>query len=187
MHHGYPTEPDWVRLAGENQYMCLHAKENGSMTMRASYWRVLLWRGPRHRAVLVQQHDQRPDPAAMRTTSPSHAGRPSIRLVPFNAYPYTIVATELTRAVASLRAAELCLREGLENSAASRAYYAMFQAAQVRLEAEGLVRSEWSYKGMHTSFNQELIQRRKLYPRAFRDYLTAAACVARTGLGGQGR
>jgi hypothetical protein len=62
MHHGHPTEPDWVRLAGENQYKCLHAKENGSMTMRASYWRVLLWRGPWHRAVLVQQHDQRPDP-----------------------------------------------------------------------------------------------------------------------------
>jgi hypothetical protein len=63
----------------------------------------------------------------------------------------------------------------------------MFQAAQVALEAEGLVRSEWSHKGMHTSFNQELIQRRKLYPRAFRDYLTAAAYVARTGLGEQDR
>jgi hypothetical protein len=34
----------------------------------------------------------------------------------------------------------------------------MFQAAQVALEAEGLVRSEWSHKGMHASFNQELIQ-----------------------------
>jgi uncharacterized protein (UPF0332 family) len=84
---------------------------------------------------------------------------------------------ELTRAVKSLRAAELCLREGLVNSAASRAYYAMFQAAQVALEAEGLVRSEWSHKGMHASFNQELSQRRKLYPRAFRDYLTAALTV----------
>jgi len=84
---------------------------------------------------------------------------------------------ELSRAVESLRAAELCLREGLVNSAASRAYYAMFQAAQVALEAAGLVRSEWSHKGLHTSFNQELIQRRKLYPRALRDYLTAALTV----------
>ena len=84
---------------------------------------------------------------------------------------------ELSRAVESLRAAELCLREGLVNSAASRAYYAMFQAAQVALEAAGLVRSEWSHKGLHTSFNQELIQRRKLYPRALRDYLTSALTV----------
>jgi uncharacterized protein (UPF0332 family) len=84
---------------------------------------------------------------------------------------------ELSRAVESLRAAELCLREDLVNSAASRAYYAMFQAAQVALEAAGLVRSEWSHKGLHTSFNQELIQRRKLYPRVLRDYLTAALTV----------
>jgi uncharacterized protein (UPF0332 family) len=84
---------------------------------------------------------------------------------------------ELARAVESLQAAELCLREGLVNSAASRAYYAMFQAAQVALEAGGLVRSEWSHRGVQASFNQELIQRRKLYPRAFRDYLIAALTV----------
>jgi uncharacterized protein (UPF0332 family) len=84
---------------------------------------------------------------------------------------------ELARAVESLQAAELCLHAGLVNSAASRAYYAMFQAAQVALEAEGLVRSAWSHKGVHASFNQELIQRRKLYPRTFRDYLTAALTV----------
>ena len=84
---------------------------------------------------------------------------------------------ELARAIDSLQAAELCLREGLVNSAASRAYYAMFQAAQVALEAEGLVRAEWSHKGLHAIFNQELIQRRKLYPRALRDYLTAALAV----------
>jgi uncharacterized protein (UPF0332 family) len=90
---------------------------------------------------------------------------------------YTIVAMQLTRAVESLQAAELCLREGLVNSAASRAYYAMFQAAQVALEAQGLVRTEWIHKGLHASFNQELIQRRKLYPRAFRDYLIAALIV----------
>jgi uncharacterized protein (UPF0332 family) len=84
---------------------------------------------------------------------------------------------ELSRAVESLQAAELCLREGLVNSAASRAYYAMFQAAQLALEVEGLVRSEWSHKALHASFNQELIQRRKLYARALRDYLTAALTV----------
>jgi uncharacterized protein (UPF0332 family) len=49
---------------------------------------------------------------------------------------------ELARPIESLKAAELCLRESLVNSAVSRAYYAMFQAAQVALEAAGRVRSE---------------------------------------------
>jgi len=65
----------------------------------------------------------------------------------------------------------------LVNSAASRAYYAMFQAAQIALEAGGLVRSEWSHNALHASCNQGLIQRRKLYPRVLRDYLTAALTV----------
>ena len=84
---------------------------------------------------------------------------------------------EMSRAVESLRAAELCLGENLVNSAASRAYYAMFQAAQAALEAEGLVRSEWTHKGIHSSFNRDLIHQRKLYPRVLRDYLTSALAV----------
>jgi uncharacterized protein (UPF0332 family) len=92
---------------------------------------------------------------------------------------------DLARAVESLQAAELCLRARLVHSAASRAYYAIFQAAQVALEAEGLVRSAWSHKGVHASFNQELIQRRKLYPRAFRDYLTAAPAVRQAAAYGE--
>ena len=100
-----------------------------------------------------------------------------ISLVSLRALQYTIVAMELARAIESLKAAELCLQEGLVNSAASRAYYAMFQAAQLALEAEGLVRSEWSHKALHSSFNQELIHRRKLYPRVLRDYLTSALAV----------
>jgi uncharacterized protein (UPF0332 family) len=70
---------------------------------------------------------------------------------------------DLARALESLPAAELCLSAGLVNSAASRAYYAMFHAAQIALEAGGLVRSAWSHKALHASFNQELIQRRKLF------------------------
>lgn len=77
----------------------------------------------------------------------------------------------------SLKGAELCLLEGLVNSSASRSYYAMFQAAQIALEAEGLVRSEWSHKSLHSSFNRELVHQRKLYPRVFRDYLTSALTV----------
>ena len=84
---------------------------------------------------------------------------------------------ELSRAVESLKAAELCLGENLVNSAASRAYYAMFQAAQAALEAAGLLRSEWTHKGLHSTFNRGLIHQRKLYPRVFRDYLTSALAV----------
>ena len=84
---------------------------------------------------------------------------------------------ELTRAIESLKAAELCLSESLVNSAVSRAYYAMFQAAQAALEAAGLVRSEWTHKGLHSSFNRDLIHQRKLYPRVLRDYLTSALAV----------
>ena len=53
----------------------------------------------------------------------------------------------------------------------------MFQAAQMALEATGLMRSEWSHKALHASFNQELIYRRKLYPRELRDYLISALTV----------
>jgi uncharacterized protein (UPF0332 family) len=63
---------------------------------------------------------------------------------------------ELARAIESLKAAELCLQEGVVNSAASLAYYAMFQAAHIALEAEGLVRSEWSHKGLEEGMGSSL-------------------------------
>ncbi len=59
---------------------------------------------------------------------------------------------EIARAAESLKASVLCLREGLVNSAASQAYYAMFQAAQIALEVEGLMRSQWSHKGLRGNF-----------------------------------
>ena len=43
------TDPNQVRLTGENQYMRLHTEENGPMTTRASHWRILLSpAGPGH-------------------------------------------------------------------------------------------------------------------------------------------
>jgi hypothetical protein len=43
------TDPNRVVLTGENQYMRLHAAENGPLTTRASHWRVLLSpAGPGH-------------------------------------------------------------------------------------------------------------------------------------------
>jgi hypothetical protein len=36
------TDPNHVRLTGENQYMRLHTEANGPMNTRASHWRVIL-------------------------------------------------------------------------------------------------------------------------------------------------
>lgn len=67
-----------------------------------------------------------------------------------------------------LRASQLCLEEELVNSAASRAYYAMFQAAQVALELAGVARRQWSHATIQAAFASELIHRRKIYPMTLR-------------------
>lgn len=78
---------------------------------------------------------------------------------------------DLDRAQEALRAAELCWRAGYANSAASRAYYAMFQAAQVALEHVGSRRAMWSHAGLQAAFATECIHRRKIYPAIFRNHL----------------
>ena len=97
---------------------------------------------------------------------------------------------DLERAQESLKAAQLCLRDGLVNSAASRAYYAIFQAAQVALTLAGFPEGEWSHQGLQASFARELIHRRKMYPAAFREYLSYGFGVRRAadyGLSGVSR
>jgi hypothetical protein len=43
------TDPNQVRLTGENQYMRLHTEAQGPMTTRGSHWRILLSpAGPGH-------------------------------------------------------------------------------------------------------------------------------------------
>ncbi len=79
---------------------------------------------------------------------------------------------DVERAKESLQAAELCLQAGYVNSAVSRAYYAMFQAAQVALETAGLTRATWGHSVLQAVFTTELIARRKMYPAVFRDYLS---------------
>jgi len=74
---------------------------------------------------------------------------------------------ELAKAEESLRAADLCYAQGPYNSSASRAYYAMFQAAQVALEAAGFTRLEWSHAALHATFANELTRRRKQYAPVF--------------------
>jgi uncharacterized protein (UPF0332 family) len=70
---------------------------------------------------------------------------------------------EIAKAEESLRAAELCYAHGLYNSSANRAYYAMFQAAQIALETSGFMRPEWSHAGLHATFANELTRRRKQF------------------------
>jgi uncharacterized protein (UPF0332 family) len=70
---------------------------------------------------------------------------------------------EIAKAEESLQAAELCHAQGLYNSSANRAYYAMFQAAQVALETAGFMRPEWSHAGLHATFANELTRRRKQF------------------------
>ncbi|MGH9429046.1 MAG: HEPN domain-containing protein [Terriglobia bacterium] len=86
---------------------------------------------------------------------------------------------DLDRAQESLKAAELCLQEGLINSAANRAYYAIFQAAHVAMSAAGFPRKEWSHYGLQAGFTTELIHHKKLYPGIFRDYLSQGFGVRR--------
>jgi len=85
----------------------------------------------------------------------------------------------LDRAQESLRAAELCLESGLVNSAASRAYYAMFQAAQVALVSAGAFRAQWSHAALQAAFTTQLIRRRKAYPASLRDHLSVGLGVRR--------
>ena len=84
---------------------------------------------------------------------------------------------QVERAAESLRAAELCLEAELVNSAVSRAYYAMFQAAQVVLEAAGIAHAQWSHPALQAAFTAELIHRREAYPMILRDRLSVGLGV----------
>jgi uncharacterized protein (UPF0332 family) len=70
---------------------------------------------------------------------------------------------EIAKAEESLNAADLCYAQGFYNSSTNRAYYAMFQAAQVALETAGFMRPEWSHAGLHATFANELTRRRKQF------------------------
>jgi uncharacterized protein (UPF0332 family) len=74
---------------------------------------------------------------------------------------------EFDRVHASLRAAELCLEQGLLDSVVNRAYFALFQAAIWALESRGIRRREWTHKGVHSDFVQVFVRRWKLVPASF--------------------
>jgi uncharacterized protein (UPF0332 family) len=67
----------------------------------------------------------------------------------------------------------VCLEQRLFDSAASRAYFAMFQLAVCALEARGIKRSEWTHKGVHSEFVQNFVRGRKIVPASFAGSLPA--------------
>jgi uncharacterized protein (UPF0332 family) len=80
----------------------------------------------------------------------------------------------LDRAREALEAAQACLERQLYHSATSRAYYAMFWAAQVALAHAGIRRSEWSHPALQASFVRELIRMRKRYSALLGQHLNRA-------------
>jgi uncharacterized protein (UPF0332 family) len=70
----------------------------------------------------------------------------------------------LEKAEEFVKAAQQCLEAGWCNSAVSRAYYAMFQAARAALAAVGIHRPSWRHGNLHATFSTELVRSRKLYP-----------------------
>ena len=80
----------------------------------------------------------------------------------------------LDRAREALEAAQVCLQQRLYHSATSRAYYAMFWAAQVALAHVGVMRAEWSHPALQASFIQELVRTRKRYAAQLGQYVNRA-------------
>ena len=80
----------------------------------------------------------------------------------------------LERAESSLQAARLCLEKHLFDSAASRAYFAMFMIAICALEKLGIKRSEWTHKGVHSDFVLNFVRGRKIVPASFASALPTA-------------
>ena len=80
----------------------------------------------------------------------------------------------IERTQEGLEAAQLCLGKDLFHSATSRAYYAMFWAAQAALDSIGVKRAEWSHPSLQSTFATELVRRRKRYPNRFGSHFNEA-------------
>lgn len=70
------------------------------------------------------------------------------------------------RAIENLEIAEICFERGKYNACANRAYYAMYHAALAALAHEGIKPTQDIIKHgwLHSTFERELINRRKIYP-----------------------
>ena len=80
----------------------------------------------------------------------------------------------IARAREAAEAAQICFERKLPHSATSRAYYAMFWAAQAALAGVGVRRTEWSHTALLASFASDLIRRRKVYPAVLGQHFNRA-------------
>ncbi len=74
------------------------------------------------------------------------------------------------KAAENLADAEAAYEAGRNNASASRAYYAAFHAARAVLFAKGFSPST-DHKVVQTMFSNELVNRRKVFPAAYKSYL----------------
>ncbi|MEO0488678.1 MAG: HEPN domain-containing protein [Cyanobacteria bacterium J06659_2] len=88
----------------------------------------------------------------------------------------------ILKAHQSLSAAQLLLTSGYTDFAASRAYYAMFYAAEALLEGDGLSFS--SHSGVISAFGKEFARKERV-PQAFHRYLIEAQNLRTLGDYGQ--
>lgn len=83
--------------------------------------------------------------------------------------------TYLAKAAESLAGAEREFAAGAYNNCANRAYYACFQAAIAALIRVGIGPSPrdhlWRHDAVQSQFNEQVINRRKLYPSNLRGTL----------------
>lgn len=77
----------------------------------------------------------------------------------------------LAKAKRNIQAAQLLFDNQMYDESANRAYYAAFQAALAALSTLGLQVEGMSHEAVQSKFNEELIYRRKIYPRYFKSYL----------------
>ena len=83
----------------------------------------------------------------------------------------------LEKARENLKVAEICFDKGFYNVCASRCYYAVFQSALVALTDRGLDVSRKSHKWVQATFSEELIKKRKIYPKRFKSHLMTMQMV----------
>ena len=91
---------------------------------------------------------------------------------------------DLRKAHEFLAVAEWCFDNRHYNSCANRAYYSMFRAAFAalrKLVSPNMLPGESSHKGLLSVFTRELINRRKVFPKIFSNYLKDAAALRGQG------
>lgn len=93
------------------------------------------------------------------------------------------IAAWLAKAQESLETAESEFVNRRYNSCTNRCYYASFQAAIAALLQAAIrprdPQGEWGHAFVQAQFAGELVNRRKLYPAAFRDTLAALHALRR--------